>query len=81
MLKTALIGLGAMGRIHLESFIKLREENNQDVNLLAVCDFDKKKFEKIEISSNLNPGTKEYDFSKYNCYTTKQRIAAAHEGG
>lgn len=71
MLKAALIGLGAIGRVHFGSFIRLDKEKNQAVKLAAVCDFDKKKFEKTEINSNLgNLGAKNCDFSKYNCYTS-----------
>jgi predicted dehydrogenase len=70
MLKAALIGIGAMGRGHLDNYIRMKKENNRDIDLVAVCDIDENKFKNIKIEFNLeNVGTGNYDFSEYNCYT------------
>ncbi|MCL2816319.1 MAG: Gfo/Idh/MocA family oxidoreductase [Oscillospiraceae bacterium] len=71
MLKAALIGIGGMGRGHLDNYIRLKKENNRDIELVAVCDVDENKFKNIKIDFNIeNVGAGDYDFSKFNCYTS-----------
>jgi predicted dehydrogenase len=68
MLRVALIGLGFMGRAHLENYIRLEAEG-YPVKLVAICDIDKSKFEGKATGGNLDVGNTEVDFSKYNLYT------------
>ena len=68
MLKVGLIGIGFMGRGHLDNYIRLESEGFP-VRLTAVCDIDDKKFQNIFIPGNINVGNGKYDFSKYHLYT------------
>ncbi|HOB20186.1 MAG TPA: Gfo/Idh/MocA family oxidoreductase, partial [Candidatus Atribacteria bacterium] len=68
MLKTGLVGLGFMGRGHLDNLIRLTQEG-YPVRLTAVCDIDEEKFSGKTIAGNLQIGLKEYDFSQYALYT------------
>lgn len=80
MLKAALIGIGAMGRGHLDNYIRLKKENNPDIELVAVCDVDPKKFENIKIDFNLEDiGNSDYDFSAFRCYTNVDEMLEKEE--
>ena len=68
MLKVGLIGIGFMGRGHLDNYIRLESEGFP-VKLVAICDIDPAKFENRFIPGNIDVGTKKYDFSKYRLYT------------
>ena len=68
MLKVGLVGIGFMGRGHLDNYIRLEAEGFP-VKLTAICDIDPDKFKNIFIKGNIDVGTGTYDFSKYNCYT------------
>lgn len=68
MIKAGLIGIGFMGRGHLDNYIKLQQENIP-VQLTAICDIDESKFDNFSIKGNLDVGNSKYDFSKYNLYT------------
>ncbi|HBG76947.1 Gfo/Idh/MocA family oxidoreductase [Eubacteriales bacterium mix99] len=68
MLKVGLIGIGFMGRGHLDNYIRLESEGFP-VKLTAVCDIDDKKFQNIFIPGNIDVGNGKYDFSKYHLYT------------
>jgi len=68
MLKVGLIGIGFMGRGHLDNYIRLDSEG-APVKLAAICDIDKEKFEGKFIKGNIDVGNDQYDFSKYNLYT------------
>ncbi|MFO7154685.1 MAG: Gfo/Idh/MocA family oxidoreductase [Caldicoprobacter oshimai] len=68
MVKVGLIGIGFMGRGHLDNYIRLEAEGFP-VKLVAICDIDKDKFENKFLPGNINVGNKKYDFSKYNLYT------------
>jgi len=76
MLKAGLIGIGAMGRGHLDNYIRLKKENNPDIQLVAVCDVDENKFKNIKIEFNLDVGAGDYDFSQFNCYTDADEMLA-----
>ncbi|MBQ9974878.1 MAG: Gfo/Idh/MocA family oxidoreductase [Clostridia bacterium] len=68
MIKAGLIGLGAMGRGHLDNFLRFIEEGS-DIKLIAVCDTDPNKFKNYESVHNIKGiGVREYDFSMFNCY-------------
>ncbi len=68
MLKVGLIGIGFMGRGHLENYLKLESEG-YPIRLTAICDIDENKFNNIFVPGNIDIGNKKYDFSKYNLYT------------
>ena len=68
ILKVGLIGIGFMGRGHLDNYIRLEQEGFP-VKLVAICDIDPDKFEGKFIKGNLDVGNNKYDFSKYNLYT------------
>ena len=42
-LKAALVGVGSMGRGHLDNYVKLLKEDS-DIEIVALCDIDEKKF-------------------------------------
>lgn len=67
MLKVGLVGIGFMGRTHLDNYIRLEEEG-YPVKLVALCDVDKDKFEGKFTGGNIGVVDKVYDFSKYKIY-------------
>ena len=46
MLKVGLVGIGFMGRGHLDNYLRLEEEGFP-VKLTAICDIDPDKFKNI----------------------------------
>ena len=74
MIRAGLIGLGAMGRGHLDNFLRFIEEGS-DIQLVAVCDTDPKKFTNFESQHNIKGiGVRTYDFSMFHCYTDVQTM-------
>ena len=68
MLKAGLIGIGAMGRGHLDNFLRFMEEG-YPVKLVAICDVDPERFKNYESVHNVKGvGVREYDFSMFRCY-------------
>ncbi len=78
MLKVGLIGIGFMGRGHLDNYIRLESEGFP-VKLTAVCDIDPEKFENKFVPGNIDVGTGTYDFSKYSLYTDIDEMLAKEE--
>lgn len=78
MLKVGLIGIGFMGRGHLDNYIRLESEGFP-VKLVAICDIDPAKFENKFIQGNIDIGTKKYDFSKYRLYTNLDEMLEKEE--
>ena len=68
MLKAGLIGIGFMGRGHLDQYIRLASEG-ADVTLAAICDVDDKKFRGEFAPGNIDVGGAEYDFTPYRLYS------------
>jgi predicted dehydrogenase len=70
ILKTAVVGIGAMGRGHVEVYQRLEKEGF-NVKLTAICDVDKEKLEGTKrAEGNLdNVGKSETNYSDYNKYT------------
>jgi len=68
MLRVGLIGLGFMGRGHLDVYLRLEEEG-VPVKLVAICDVDSNKFQNKFLPGNVNIGNKKYDFSRYRLYS------------
>lgn len=69
MLNAGLIGLGGMGRGHLENLVRLTKEGEY-LTLKAVCDIDENKFQNLKTNFNIEGiGTSKVDFSSFKCYT------------
>ncbi|HZJ57675.1 MAG TPA: Gfo/Idh/MocA family oxidoreductase [Clostridia bacterium] len=68
MLRVGLIGIGFMGRGHLDIYMQLAEEGHP-VELVAICDIDEDKFKGKFLPGNIDVGNLKYDFTKYNLYT------------
>ena len=79
MLRTGIIGIGAMGRGHLDNLIRMKSEQNRDVDLVAICDIDENKFRINKIDFNLDIGNCDCDFSAYNCYTDADEMLEKEE--
>jgi len=69
MLKVGLIGIGFMGRGHLENYLRLEQEGFP-VKLVALCDVDAAKWEGKFAGGNIDVGTSAIDFSKFNLYSS-----------
>lgn len=69
VLRVGLVGVGFMGRGHLDNYIRLEKEGFP-VKLVAICDVDEEKlYGSKEVKGNLDVGNGKYDMSKYNIYT------------
>lgn len=78
MLKVGLVGIGFMGRGHLDNYIRLEKEGTP-VKLVAICDIDPEKFKGKFIPGNINVGNGKYDFSKYHLYTDVDEMLEKEE--
>lgn len=69
MIKVGLVGIGFMGRGHLDQYIRLEREGF-DVKLVALCDVDTQKFTSFSSQGgNMGElGKGAYDFTKYALY-------------
>lgn len=68
MIKAGIIGIGSMGRGHLNNYLKFMEEN-KGIELVAICDIDENKFKNYKADFNIgNMADGEFDFSKFHCY-------------
>lgn len=66
-LKCGIIGFGGLGQIHFSNLI-----NNENVELVAICDVNEEKFTK---ATDTNQGKgKEFDVSSYNLYTDAEKM-------
>lgn len=79
MLKVGLIGIGFMGRGHLDQYLRLAEEG-APIQLEAICDIDPDKFNNVFVPGNLDVGAGPYDFSPYRLYTDMEDLFQ-HESG
>lgn len=68
MLNVALIGVGGMGRGHLENLIRFNAEG-KIIKLVAACDIRPERLQNEKSDFNLDVGKGDIDFSKFNCYT------------
>lgn len=79
MLKVGLVGIGFMGRGHLDQYMRLEKEGFP-VKLVALCDVDENKFKGIFVGGNMGDlGQSKYDFSKYALYTNFDEMIAKEE--
>jgi len=79
-MKVGLIGIGFMGRGHLDQYIRLAGENSS-IQLTAICDIDEQKFNGIftPVEGNMDIGSKSYDFSAYRLYTDYREMLEKEE--
>lgn len=76
MLKAGLIGLGGMGRGHLNNYIRIMKEQGP-IELVAVCDVDPEKFKDIKVDFNIKGVVGEsYDLSMFRQYTSADEMIA-----
>lgn len=67
MLNVALIGVGAMGRGHLENLVRLTDEGKL-IRLVAICDARQERKEETDFF-NTKIGKSEIDISRFGNYT------------
>lgn len=67
MIKVGLIGLGSMGRCHLEHYVRFKKEGHP-VTLTAICDIDGAKLGGKLVQGNINPGGENDDLAEYRLY-------------
>jgi len=78
MKKFAIIGFGALGKIHFGNLVKI-EEQRKDIMLTAICNDD---IEAISKNVSINIGdisVDNVDFSKYNLYTDYKEMIDKEE--
>lgn len=68
MLRIGLVGLGFMGRTHLENYVRLEAEG-LGIQVVALCDIDPVKLEGNAVAGNIDTGDSAIDFGKYTKYT------------
>lgn len=78
MLKVGLIGLGFMGRGHLDIYKKLEKESFP-VRLVAVCDIDQKKLDGKFTEGNLDIADGKDKLERYNKYTDWKEMITREE--
>lgn len=80
MLKVGLVGIGFMGRGHLDQYLRLMKEG-KPVKLVALCDVDEKKFgtEGFEGGNMGDLGKSAYDFSQFHLYHDFDEMIAKEE--
>ncbi|OCT12013.1 oxidoreductase [Paenibacillus pectinilyticus] len=69
MLRIGLVGLGFMGRTHLENYVRMENEGVA-IQVVALCDIDPDKLEGNAVAGNIDTGDSAIDFSKYKKYTS-----------
>lgn len=69
MLRIGLVGLGFMGRTHLENYVRLEAEGLA-IKVVALCDIDPEKLEGNAVAGNIDTGDSAIDFSLYAKYTS-----------
>ena len=68
MFRVGMVGVGAMGRGHLEQYVRLMGEDDS-IKLVAICDVDSKRFEAASGALNIEGvGKDKVDFSQFHLY-------------
>lgn len=77
MIRAAVIGLGSMGRGHFMVYKRLMKEG-YPVELVALCDIDKTRFEQTTTETNLDEFKKnnDFNFSDFHLYTDVDEMIA-----
>ncbi|MFC5407642.1 Gfo/Idh/MocA family protein [Cohnella soli] len=71
MIKVGLIGLGSIGRVHLDAYAQLEREGFP-IKLVAIFDADEQKFKGKKHESNVVDLNTAYDLSEINTYTDSE---------
>jgi predicted dehydrogenase len=71
MLRIGLIGIGFMGRTHLENYMRLEQEGIP-IRVIALCDINPDKLEGHSAGGNIDTGTSAIDFSRFAKYSSVQ---------
>ncbi|UKS23979.1 Gfo/Idh/MocA family oxidoreductase [Paenibacillus sp. HWE-109] len=69
MLKVGLIGVGFMGRTHIENYIRLEAEGVA-IKLVALCDIDANKLSGQGSGGNIETTGSSIDFNQFHKYTS-----------
>ena len=76
VLRAAMIGIGSMGRGHLDNYLRLEKEG-YPIKVVALCDVDEKKFTNYKADFNIGEvGADGYDFASFNLYTDLDEMLA-----
>ncbi|HEX7058093.1 MAG TPA: Gfo/Idh/MocA family oxidoreductase [Bacilli bacterium] len=73
MIKIGLIGLGFMGRAHLENYLRLEQEG-LPIQVVALCDIDQNKLSGQSSGGNIDAGSSAIDFSRFAKYVSLQEM-------
>ena len=79
ILRAAMVGIGSMGRGHLDNYLRLEKEG-YPIKVVALCDIDEKKFTNYKADFNIGEvGADGYDFASYNLYTDLEEMLKNEE--
>lgn len=79
MLRIGLIGLGFMGRTHLENYLRLEKEGTP-IRVVALCDMDPAKLQGKVVGGNIDTTTENtIDFERFNKYASLDEMLAVEE--
>lgn len=79
VLRAAMIGIGSMGRGHLDNYLRLEKEG-YPIKVVALCDIDEKKFTNYKADFNIGEvGADGYDFASFSLYTDLDEMLAKEE--
>ncbi|NIK70530.1 Gfo/Idh/MocA family oxidoreductase [Paenibacillus sp. BK720] len=74
MLKIGLIGLGFMGKTHLENYLRLEREG-APIRVVALCDVDEAKLNGGGSGGNIDTSSENaIDYGRFNKYTSVQEM-------
>lgn len=79
MLKIGLIGLGFMGRTHLDNYVRLEKEGIP-IQVVALCDMDSAKLQGQATGGNIDTSSSDsIDFGRFTKYTSVTDMLAAEQ--
>lgn len=79
MLRIGLIGLGFMGRTHLDNYLRLEKEGAA-IRLTAICDIDPEKLEGRATGGNIDTSSEEaVDFGRFRKYASVEDMLREEE--
>lgn len=79
MLNIGLIGLGFMGKTHLENYLRLEKEG-APIRVVALCDVDESKLNGGGAGGNIDTSSdNEIDYSRFRKYTSAQQMLDAEQ--
>ncbi|WJH35102.1 Gfo/Idh/MocA family oxidoreductase [Paenibacillus aurantius] len=78
MIRIGLVGLGFMGRTHLETYLRLEKEG-QPIQVVAICDINPAKWEGQATAGNFDTKSESIDFSRFAKYTDMAEMLEKEE--